>query len=151
MALLFEASIECRACKGTGLYVGFAEKDGHAVICSTCKSTGNETVRVEGTLFTERNIRIGIKKVHMTNPGIGIGDAPGHDFGGISYREWREGKPFERGTEDRQHTCPAWFYQSADHQRKPDWKECLGCNRFGDCPSFKDKKKCWARFDKERL
>jgi hypothetical protein len=28
-----EVEAECRACGGTGLYVGFAEKDGCAVVC----------------------------------------------------------------------------------------------------------------------
>jgi len=30
----------CNACHGTGLYIGFAEHDGGAIVCSRCEGTG---------------------------------------------------------------------------------------------------------------
>lgn len=33
-------TIECKFCGGTGLYKGMAERDGCAVICSSCQGTG---------------------------------------------------------------------------------------------------------------
>lgn len=42
--------IECSACNGTGLYSGFAEPEGVAVICSRCsgKGYGHGTVQFTG-------------------------------------------------------------------------------------------------------
>jgi len=37
---ILEGECECSACKGTGLYVGMAEREGAAVVCSRCKGTG---------------------------------------------------------------------------------------------------------------
>jgi len=37
-----ELDIVCQSCDGTGLYKGFAEKDGAAVVCSRCDGTGKE-------------------------------------------------------------------------------------------------------------
>lgn len=37
---IIKIECECNACKGTGLYVGMAERDGAAVVCYTCKGTG---------------------------------------------------------------------------------------------------------------
>ena len=44
--------IECKACNGTGLYVGMAERDGVAVQCHNCN--GNGWVIYEYNEFTER-------------------------------------------------------------------------------------------------
>lgn len=35
--------IECGACGGTGLYSGFAEPEGVAVICHSCRGKGHGT------------------------------------------------------------------------------------------------------------
>lgn len=35
---------QCDSCTGTGLYRGFAEPEGVAVICATCGGTGKRTV-----------------------------------------------------------------------------------------------------------
>jgi hypothetical protein len=49
----------------------------------------------------------------------------------------------------RKYTCPAWWYQSADYKKKPNWKECLACGSFSSCKHFSIKQNCWDRFDKE--
>lgn len=141
---------ECQSCGATGLYTGMGERNGIAVECHTCKGSGKEVVEVRWKPFTMRKDKRGIKQVLQTNPGICA--APGVVPGGIPYEEWKAGKGFpKRGAEMRQHTCPAWWYQSADYERKPDWDECratLGAS-FSSCPSFKNKSKCWERFDRE--
>ena len=44
---VIEFDEKCKSCKGTGLYVGLAERDGAAVVCHTCKGTGKHHVRIE--------------------------------------------------------------------------------------------------------
>jgi hypothetical protein len=152
-----EYDCECDSCKGTGLYQGFAEKDGAAVVCHTCDGKGwfHEKITYKET-DKNRKGRKGIKRVFITNPGIGIGEGPVdgkklklEDFGGLSYADWAAGKEFGEGTEMRAYTCPAWWYQSADNDKKPEWKECQFCGCFSDCKHYHDKAKCWERFDKE--
>jgi hypothetical protein len=145
-------SAECRACKGTGLYVGMAERSGAAVVCHTCEGTGCETITVKYRPFIKRQPRHDVTRVYRVNPGIMIGTGNGHrleDFGGIPHAAWEAGAPFTDGTEDRRHTCPAWFYQSADYSRKPNWKEC-GFGAFSTCNHFPNKDACWRRFDAEQ-
>lgn len=137
--------VECGSCKGTGLYCGFAEGPGVAVVCHTCDGSGKSVIKETYKKFTKRKSRKDVKVVVATNPGIGlrVGDA------GISYAEWKNGVPFDPGTEARKAVCPAWWYQSADYKKKPDWKECQGLGGFRQCPSFKANEKCWERWDKE--
>ena len=154
MKHVFEQKAACTACKATGLYVGMAEHDGAAVVCHACEGTGEKTIRIEWDDFEGRQGREGVTRVFEVNPGIGIGEDAHHklsDFGGMPYAEWCDGKPFGRGSENRNCTCPAWWYQSANYKLKPEWDECrkaLG-RSFAGCPSFKDKGACWARWDRE--
>ena len=148
---LIEYDESCRPCKATGLYVGMAEKSGAAVVCHTCDGTGKHHVKIEWNDFNGRQRQDGVSRVYKTNPGICIGAGNGHrleDFGGISYEDWKSGKEFVSGTENRKFTCPAWWYQSADYSKKPEWKEC-GYGAFPACPSFSKKDQCWQRWDKE--
>jgi hypothetical protein len=151
---IVEYDCACEACKATGLYVGMAERDGFAVVCHTCKGTGKKHVRYEYDDFDGRQFREKVKRVLQSNPGICCGTGNGHkltDFGGLPYGEWLEGQPFTTGTEMRQFTCPAWWYQGADYKKKPDWEECNQSwgRRFSDCSHFCTKSKCWERWDKE--
>jgi len=145
---------ECPHCGGTGLYVGMGERNGAAVVCYRCEGTGCFHFKHEYEDFSERQVRDGIVRVYETNPGICIGTGNGHelhDFGGIDYHDWLNGKRFSSGTENRKFTCPAWWFQSADYKKKPKWDECwesLGSS-FSRCPHFATKEKCWARWDKE--
>lgn len=143
----------CQSCKATGLYVGMAERDGAAVVCHTCKGTGKDVHTFEYEDFTGRRHRKGVQQVYEVNPGICIGVGKERqyqlpDFGGMPYGEWVEGKPFTVGMENRAFTCPAWWYQSADYKKKPEWKECE-FGSFSSCSSFTQKSKCWERWDKE--
>lgn len=156
MKKVIDVFYACQACKATGLYVGMAERDGAAVVCHTCKGSGKARHVFEYEEFEKRKQRKDVQRVYQTNPGIIIGTRGDgtyklEDFGGMPYGEWLESKPFSDGMENRKFTCPAWWYQGADYKRKPEWKECratLG-GAFSDCPSFCDKAKCWAKWDKE--
>jgi hypothetical protein len=141
---------KCKACHGTGLYKGFAERDGYAVVCHNCKGTGKFHFVHVYEEFERKEIRDGIHTIIQTNPGFQLGGAKGeYDFGGISYQAWLNGEPFKHGTEMRRCVCPAWWYQSADYSKKPEWKECWGVGAFSQCKYFTQKEKCWERWDKE--
>ena len=138
--------LECVSCGGTGLYVGFGERNGVAVVCKACDGTGKEILQYKP--FTKRRNRKGVATVFAVNPGIGLSvEIPG----GLPYIDWKAGKPFTRGSELRDHTCPCWWFQGADYDRKPEWEECRGVCAFSACKQFKSKEKCWQRFDKEKL
>lgn len=42
-----EIKVECRECGGTGLYRGFAEREGTAVVCLRCNGTGCRKIMFE--------------------------------------------------------------------------------------------------------
>ena len=145
---------KCKSCDGTGLYVGMGERDGAAVVCSRCNGTGKFHFVHEYEEFTHREEKEGVKRVYQVNIGILIGEEVGvcklEDFGGMSYEEWKKGKQFKLGMEDRKHTCPAWYYQSADSNKTPEWDECcLVGVTFSKCAYFPNKEACWQRFDRE--
>jgi hypothetical protein len=148
----FEAYIECPKCSGTGIYSGMAEGDGAGVVCSHCKGTGCYHYVYEYEPFVERKVRTDIKRVYETNPGIKIGEGGGYrleDFGGISYEEFLAGKPFPKGSEDRQHTCPAWWRQTLG-KKQPDWCVARAGQMFSQCRCFSEKEKCWKLYDIKR-
>jgi len=147
---------KCKACGGTGLYIGMAERDGAAIVCQKCKGTGCYEFIHQYEEFEKRIDRNDVKRVYEVNPGIVIGNGPNcklEDFGGMPFKDWNQGKKFIPGMEDRNHTCPAWWYQLSNIAKRPNWKECwsnLG-RRFSECSHFNEKEKCWDRWDKEFL
>ena len=143
----FEVKEKCQSCDGTGLYVGMAERDGAAVVCHTCRGTGCHTFMHEYGDFDKRIERWDVSRVFEINPGICINGSI--TFGGMLYKDWKRGKKFKPGMENRLYTCPAWWYQSADYSKKPDWKECEVCGLFSSCSSFWEKEKCWLKWDKQ--
>jgi hypothetical protein len=153
----YEHDEVCKACGGTGLYQGMAESPGFAVVCNKCNGSGCFHYIHTFETFKKRKRKKEIITVLQTNPGIktgcGImknGDALDYDsFGGMKYGEWNKGKPFPKKSEMRRFTCPAWWYQSADYKKKPDWEECE-FGSFSRCSHFKTKDKCWERWDNEQ-
>lgn len=142
--------IECKACYGYGIYTGMAERDGSAVVCTTCKGTGKQIL--EYTPFSERKISYSVTRVVESNPGIVIGESDStklEDFGGMSYEDWVQGYPFPPKSENRVYTCPAWWYQGVNYKLKPNWDDCLIVGSFSSCKHFSYKEKCWKRFDRE--
>lgn len=146
---------KCRACKGTGVYIGMAEREGAAVVCYKCKGTGCFHFVHEYEEFTGRQNSPDAKRVFQTNPGIMIGEPKDGslklaNFGGMPYEDWLQGLPFPGKSEMRKFACPCWWYQSADYSKKPRWKECnVWGLPFSKCSHFATKEKCWERWDKE--
>lgn len=149
----FETDAKCRACKGSGVYVAMDERDGAGVVCSRCTGRGHLTLKVEWDDFEGREVKEGVKRIYRANPGIGEDTGRGlslQDFGGMPYEDWQQGLPWPPQSEDRKHTCPAWWYQGVDYDLKPRWDFC-GCGTFSSCKHFPAKGECWGRWDKENL
>ena len=138
--------VECDACGGTGIS-GMGEDNRTGVICYQCEGSGKSEISYEE--FTGRKRKKWIKHVYQCNPGVKVGGADPARFGGMSYKDWLSGKPFPEKSENRECTCPAWWYQTADYNLKPEWDECLVVGAFSLCPHFEHKASCWARFDQE--
>lgn len=81
--------IDCKECKGTGLYVGFAEHKGSAVVCYHCKGAGAVEFKAPPE-FSGRKRRAGITSV--SRPGSGWNLVPGRDLGAVTYEEFLAGK-----------------------------------------------------------
>lgn len=139
----------CQSCDGTGLYVGMAERDGAAIVCHSCKGEGKQTLDYTFKPFRKRKERKGIKRVLKTNPGIMVGALKGSldRFGGMDYSDWQKGKPFPKGSEMREYTCPRWWAQSTGEGRNFD-NDC-GWGTFSSCKHFATKEKCWEKWDKK--
>lgn len=153
-----EYSCKCYTCKGTGLYVGFAERDGFSVVCNACKGKGQRDIVIEWDDFTGRVIKGEIVTVLEVNPGIIVGlkgkgglKFTHQFFGGMPYEDWYKGKPFPKCSENRKSICPSQWYQSADYKKKPDWEDCWGVGSFSSCSKFEHKHECWAKFDVEQV
>jgi len=143
-----EFAEQCKACEGTGLYVGLAEHDGAAVVCHICKGAGCHHAIVEYDDFTVRKPREDIKRVFQTSSGICTGGEDLSKFGGITYREWQQGAPFGSGTEMRNYTCPCWWGQSTGKEYSLPPRCSLLCGgRFSGCEFFSDKAACWKFVD----
>ena len=80
---------ECLDCSGTGLYCGFAESEGEAVVCLSCNGTGKRTI--EYTPFTGRKEKEGIRWVSLSR-GSFIGTGVGSIGKKISYEDFKCGK-----------------------------------------------------------
>jgi hypothetical protein len=144
----------CKICKGTGLYQDFAEQEGAAIVCHSCKGKGWYHTIITYHDFEGKIKKQGVIRVFQYNPGIGIGksqlkDIRFEDFGGMSYEDWSKGKPFPSGSEMRKYTCPSWWYQVVDYKKKPEWKKCCIFGSFSNCQHFKNKSQCWSEWDKE--
>lgn len=150
---IIEYDCICTSCEGTGLYKGFGERDGFAVVCYRCKGTGKRHEKIEyDDPLKKRKTRTDIIRVLQANPGIGVGISKERgltleSFGGMPYIDWQKGLSFPLKSEMRNYTCPAWWYQSADYDKKPDWDECMLGGMFSHCDHFGNKHLCWAKFD----
>ena len=149
---------KCKSCNGTGIYKGFGEQGGFGVVCHTCNGTGKVYVKIEYEEFIKRDSIKGIHTVLQSNPGIGVGinkklGLDKNSFGGVDYKTWKETGEFPKGSEMRKFSCPAWWYQSVDYDKKPNWStgdiQCQGFGTFSQCRNFKRKDECWKKFDEE--
>ena len=60
-----EADTVCKTCKGTGLYVGFAERDGAGIVCYRCSGTGCHHQVFEWEDFVERAASSSVTRVYQ--------------------------------------------------------------------------------------
>lgn len=153
---VFERDIQCKECKGTGLFKGMGERDGWAVVCHKCKGSGCYHFKFEYEAFHGRVKCDNVQQVVEVNPGIvlttrGADRTYTHEsFGGQPYESWCKDEPFPPGSENREFCCPASWYQSADYGAQPKWEECAGVGAFSACRCFRGKAGCWERFDSDR-
>lgn len=80
---------ECIKCNGTGLYIGFAEPKGTAVVCMQCTGTGCDEINFKP--FTRRKDRRGIQKISQSR-GSFLGTGVGTTGKYITYQEFKQGK-----------------------------------------------------------
>lgn len=80
---------ECSRCSGTGLYCGFAEPKGVAVVCLGCDGTGCEEYHY--TPFVARKPKAGVKTVQLSR-GTFIGTGVGPAGTEVTYAEFCAGK-----------------------------------------------------------
>jgi len=80
---------ECDSCGGTGVYHGFCEAEGEAVVCLRCDGTG--CAKIYYMPFTKRKNRRGINTIRLSRGGFLATDVGG--FGdSITYTEFKKGK-----------------------------------------------------------
>jgi hypothetical protein len=79
----------CSSCRGTGVYSGMCEGNGHAVVCLNCDGTGCE--KITYIPFKKRRMKQGIDTVSISKgrfilTGVGsVGEK-------VSYKEFLAGK-----------------------------------------------------------
>lgn len=93
---------ECESCGGTGLYRGFAEREGEPVVCLTCQGTGAQEIsygpleRRKHKPFEGRKNRDGVRCVRLSRGsfiGTGVGGIGGSE---MTYEEFRRRFPEPR-------------------------------------------------------
>ena len=83
----------------------------------------------------------------MKNPGVFLSE---NSKGGMSYKDWEEGKKFPKGSESRNCNCPKEFYQNINYSVCPQWLECESAYpKFSDCKYYPNKHICWDKWDEE--
>lgn len=86
-----EVKCQCPDCNGTGLYVGFAEPKGTAVVCLRCNGKG--WIYLSYAEFTGRKRKSGVKKVCISSGNFlatGVGPKQGTE---MSYDEFEKAFP----------------------------------------------------------
>lgn len=139
--------VKCSSCNGTGIYVGYAEKDGAAIVCHPCEGKG--WIYYEYEEFKSREILPVIKRVYEKNCGFFIRNTKKihekiEDFGGMTYGEWLNGAPFPPKSEMRNRVCPSWWFRDEEILTR-----CCVIGSFLKCKHFHEKHKCWEDFDKK--
>jgi hypothetical protein len=156
MSKMITVCVECNSCGGTGLFQGMAEREGSAVICSSCNGSGRETLSY--TPFNARKFKKGVKRVFKSSFGYmhGVGkhdckDGSIIDFdaGGCSYEEWLNGtepKPVETLY------CPyIWSNHGIGDEPLLDCKEDVKLgSRISDCKKYGSKAECWKEFNSKK-
>lgn len=154
--------IECGTCKGTGLYVGIAERDGAAVICSRCNGTGKINFSETFYIFKGRKERKDVERVFDNNydcfisakDSIVNGELIPFSKEGVSYKSWfHDGK---KPAPIKSLICPLIHTnQSLEKENKNNLykhrcrKGIYPGDRICDCKFFYDKETCWLIYGGE--
>ena len=147
---VFEIDIKCQSCNGTGLYVGMAERDGSAVICSTCKGTGKFHHKFSYEEFTEKNKRDDVKRVfktscgfmHTPNDAMVEGKLIEFSKSGVSYKDWLKGDeplPVKTLYCPKMWTGQKWNSESCE-------KHCRLGTLINHCPNRENMSQCWKEY-----
>lgn len=83
--MLSAFNAECSACNATGIYQGFWEGPGEAVICALCSGTGCEVITF--IPFSYRRRKRGVKTVRPSRGRL-IATGVGGTGDAIPYKEW---------------------------------------------------------------
>lgn len=151
--------IECQSCDGTGVYVGMGERDGAAVVCYICEGTGCQKYHFTYVPFTKRKINEKAERVFIKGYGYCVGTKPITlsngtfvDFSkeGVSYKEFLSGKMPKH---IKHMGCPMMADRGACQNKKGFVAKCNKKNDgyLNHIPSckYKDKVKCWERFENQ--
>jgi hypothetical protein len=87
-----EVTVACGSCRSTGLYRGFAEPDGVAVICLDCKGSGGQVIKFKK--FTGRQERSDVREVYSSRGSfIATGVGPREDVEPMTYEQFLQEVP----------------------------------------------------------
>jgi hypothetical protein len=142
--------VVCKSCGGTGLYVGLAERDGAAVVCTTCTGSGKAVYQYQpfqGRMAAPSSVT----SVHVGR-GYVLGADPRCD-GGVPIGDYEPGMVVPA---DEQLYCPYLYTSQAWCARPevlypgsaPSAPLMLG-SRISECKHWDDKAECWRRFHAE--
>ena len=141
---------KCKSCKGSGIYVGFAERDGAGVVCHRCDGKGFQNMKFDYEDFEERTVRDDVEQI-FPHSGYVVGPSI---QGGIPYKLWL--KDPEAILHPRyalhERTCPAQWVQG-NLRKQLDWDKCkegmtIGI-QFKQCKFYEEKYKCWTKIFEE--
>ena len=164
-----KAKCTCGSCNGTGVYQGFLERDGLAVVCSYCNGKGYYTIDLDERTQIVQDIKT--KATYVVEDGIIDGRvdlfrglvkrndikyvvfstarclSPQYCFEhGVSEDEVLPYEKFLKGNlpvPESDLLCPAQLVQTYSNDDFDNDCICVGC--FSDCEKFRTKK-CWDKF-----
>lgn len=137
-------SAVCTACKGTGLYVGFGERDGAVTVTSPVPSQREHTVTYE-PFVSRADPPEGKTRVHVAR-GYGLSEQHPLCDGGMPIEAWEPGVVVPA---DEKLYCP-FLYTNQKWCAHPDpkWGGMPGGigSWVSDCPLWSQKAECWERY-----
>jgi len=148
-----ELIIECKSCKGTGLFKGSCERGASAVVCYSCRGTGKTTFQFDE--FIERKPITGVARVYEGSFGyvISSDDSKREDGTiiryskyGCTYEEWLSGK---KPLPIKDLYCPyVWKNTGIGNEPLERCKRhCKGFGSITNCEVYADKQTCWELYD----
>ena len=159
-SFLLTGKAECESCKGTGLYQGFAEKDGAFVICCVCKGSGSISIALNFNKFNGKKKEPKCKRVYTQGFGYLLTDKdflsedgkffPFSQYG-CFYEEWLQGKkpiPLKFLGCPYQETNQKLRIKDVNNLYKTRCEKKLGWGYIPNCELYDKKEECWEIFEK---